>query len=64
MQVPREALLLRIFTGEDGTFGYKPLYEAIVLKAREMSVACATVLRGTCGIWLAGPDSHVHFAIV
>ena len=36
MQVPADAELLRIFIGEDDKFEHKPLYEAIVLKAREM----------------------------
>ena len=47
MQIPRDAVLLRIFFGEDDKFGHLPLYEAIVLKAREMHLGGATVLRGT-----------------
>ena len=46
MQLPRDAVLLRIFIGEDDKYGNVPLYEAIVLKAREMKLAGATVLRG------------------
>ena len=46
MQVPRDAVLLRIFFGEDDKFGRLPLHEAIVLKAREVHIAGATVLRG------------------
>jgi PII-like signaling protein len=57
MQVPSNALLLRIFIGEDDKFGHKPLYEAIVLKAREMQLAGATVLRGPMGF---GRSSHLH----
>jgi PII-like signaling protein len=57
MQVPRDAVLLRIFFGEDDKFGRLPLYEAIVLKAREMHLAGATVLRGPMGF---GHSSHIH----
>ncbi len=57
MQVPREAVLLRIFCGEDDRYEHKPLYEAIVLKAREMQLGGATVLRGAVGF---GHSSHLH----
>jgi len=57
MQVPREAVLLRIFLGEDDKHERQPLYEAIVLKAREMQLAGATVLRGPMGF---GHSSHLH----
>ncbi len=57
MQIPRDAVLLRIFFGEDDKFGSMPLYEAIVLKAREMRLAGATVLRGPIGF---GHSSHIH----
>ena len=46
---PREAVLLRVFLGEDDRAGGRPLYEALVLKAREMGMAGATVLRGPMG---------------
>ena len=59
MRVPRQAKLLRIFFGEDDKFGGKPLYECIVLKAREMHLAGATVLRGPMGF---GHSSRVHTA--
>jgi PII-like signaling protein len=49
MQVPRDAVLLRIFIGENDRAGGRPLYDAIVLKAREMGLAGATVLRGPMG---------------
>jgi uncharacterized protein len=49
MQIPRNAVLLRIFIGEDDRFQHQPLYEAIVLKAREMHLGGATVLRGHIG---------------
>jgi PII-like signaling protein len=57
MQVPREAVLLRIFIGEDDKADGKPLYEAIVLKARERHLAGATVLRGPMGF---GHSSRLH----
>ena len=59
MQIPHEAVLLRIFIGESDKLGHKPLYEAIVLKAREMHLAGATVLRGPMGF---GKTSHLHTA--
>jgi PII-like signaling protein len=59
MQIPRDAVLLRIFFGEDQKFGHLPLYEAIVLKAREMQLAGATVLRGPMGF---GKSSRIHTA--
>lgn len=59
MQIPRNAVLLRIFLGEDDRHDHKPLYEAIVLKAREMHLAGATVLRGPMGF---GPSSRLHTA--
>ena len=57
MQIPRDAVLLRIFFGEDDKVGHLPLHEAIVLKAREMQLAGATVLRGPMGF---GHSSHIH----
>ena len=57
MQLPRDAVLLRIFFGEDDKFERLPLYEAIVLKARELHLAGATVLRGHVGF---GHMSHIH----
>jgi len=57
MQIPRNAMLLRIFFGEDAKCGRLPLYEAIVLKAREMHLAGATVLRGPLGY---GHSSRLH----
>lgn len=59
MQIPSDAALLRIFIGESDRFQGKPLYEAIVLKAREMQLAGATVLRGPMGY---GRSSHLHTA--
>lgn len=57
MQIPRDAVLLRIFLGEDDKSGRQPLYEAIVLKAREMQLAGATLLRGPMGF---GRSSRLH----
>src|SRR5579872_4639880 len=59
MQIPKNAVLLRVFIGENDKSGHKPLYEAIVLKAREMHLAGATVLRGPMGF---GHSSHLHTA--
>jgi PII-like signaling protein len=57
VQIPRDAILLRIFIGEDDKHNRLPLYEAIVLKAREMQLGGATVLRGHIGF---GHSSHIH----
>jgi len=59
MHLPHEAMLLRIFLGESDRWEHKPLYEAIVLKAREMHLAGATVLRGPMGF---GKASRLHTA--
>src|SRR2546425_7270854 len=59
MQIPNDATLLRIFLGESDRWEHKPLYEAIVLKARELELAGATVLRGPMGF---GKSSHLHTA--
>lgn len=61
MHVPRDAILLRIFIGESEQAGDHPLYEAIVLKAREMQMAGATVLRGPMSF---GKTSVLHTAKV
>src|SRR5579884_2191919 len=59
MQIPQQAMLLRIFIGESDRYEHRPLYEAIVLKAREMHLAGATVLRGPMGF---GHSSRLHTA--
>jgi uncharacterized protein len=59
MQIPNEAVLLRIFIGESDRWQHQPLYEAIVLKARELHLAGATVLRGPMGY---GKASRLHTA--
>jgi hypothetical protein len=57
MDVPHDAVLLRIFTSVDDKSGLSPLYMAIVQKAREMHLAGATVLRGPLGF---GQSAHLH----
>ena len=52
-------MLLRVFIGESDRWKHQPLYEAIVLKAREMHLAGATVLRGPMGY---GKSSRLHTA--
>src|SRR4026208_672706 len=59
IQIPEDAVLLRIFIGESDRHRHQPLYEAIVLKAREMQMAGATVLRGPMGF---GKSSRMHTA--
>jgi len=57
MTIPENGKLLRIFIGEADRWHHQPLYEAIVLKARELGMAGATVLRGPMGF---GAHSHLH----
>ena len=59
MRPQKTAQLLRIFIGEDDRHDGHPLYEAIVLKAREQGLAGATVLRGPMGF---GHSSRLHTA--
>ena len=59
MTIPEEGYLLRIFVGESDKIGHRPLYEVIVLKAREAGLAGATVLRGVMGY---GKNSILHTA--
>jgi len=59
MQIPEQAVLLRIFIGESDRWQHRPLYEAIVVKARELHLAGATVLRGPMGF---GKSSRLHTA--
>ena len=59
MNIPEEGYLLRIFVGESDRHNHRPLYEAIVLKAREAGLAGATVLRGVMGF---GKNSVLHTA--
>lgn len=57
MKIPEEGMLLRILIGESDHFKGKPLYELIVLKARELGLAGSTVLKGTMGF---GATSRMH----
>jgi PII-like signaling protein len=59
MHTPTRGCLLRIFIGESDRWHGKPAYEAIVLKARELQLAGATVLRGSMGF---GANSKLHTA--
>jgi PII-like signaling protein len=59
MRLEGEGSLLRIYLGEQDKYHHLPLYEAIVLRARELGLAGATVLRGPMGF---GAHSHLHTA--
>jgi PII-like signaling protein len=59
MKIPEQGWLLRVFIGESDTWQGRPLYEAIVVKARELHLAGATVLRGVMGF---GANSRLHTA--
>ncbi len=59
MKISEEGQLLRIFVGESDQWEGKPLYEAIIFKAREMGIAGATMLRGLMGY---GATSRSHTA--
>lgn len=59
MKIPEDGWLLRVFIGESDTHKGRPAYEAIVLTARELGVAGATVLRGAMGF---GANSRLHTA--
>lgn len=57
MVLPEEGYLLRVFIGESDKYDGRPLYEWLVLKAREHGLAGATVLRGIMGF---GARSRIH----
>src|SRR5262249_46876143 len=59
MKISEDGQLLRIFIGESDRWQGKPLYEAIILKARELGIAGATMLRGLMGF---GAASRIHTA--
>jgi PII-like signaling protein len=59
MRLPDEAVLLRIFVGQSDLYEGKPVYEQIVLKARELGLAGATVVKGMMGF---GAASRIHTA--
>jgi uncharacterized protein len=57
MQLSEDGQLLRVFIGESDQWEGTPLYRAIVLKAKELGLAGATVLRGPMGF---GANSRLH----
>ncbi|HWE16546.1 MAG TPA: DUF190 domain-containing protein [Hyphomicrobiaceae bacterium] len=59
MHLPQDAMQLRVFIGENDRHQHRPLYEAIVLAAREQGLAGATVIRGPMGY---GASSRLHTA--
>jgi PII-like signaling protein len=59
VELERDSRLLRIFIGEADKLGHKPLYEALVLEAKEQGIAGATVLRGVLSY---GASSRIHTA--
>lgn len=59
MKLPEESTLLRVFISENDKYKNTPLFEAIVMKARELNMAGATVLRGVLGF---GAHSRLHSA--
>jgi PII-like signaling protein len=61
MELPRDALLLRIFLGEGDELEGEPVFRKLVLKAREMNLAGATVLRGPLGF---GRSSLLHASAI
>jgi len=61
MHFEEDNVLLRIFIGESDMYRGKPVYEQIVLKARELKLSGATVVRGMMGF---GAHSHMHSANV
>jgi PII-like signaling protein len=59
MHLPKDAVALRVYVGESDRWEHRPLYEAIVVKARELHLAGATVFRGSMGF---GASSRIHTA--
>jgi PII-like signaling protein len=59
MEIPEDSILLKIYVNEMEKWQHQPLFEAIVLKAREMALAGATVLRGPMGY---GKSAQLHTA--
>ena len=57
MGIPKQGQLLRIFIGEQNRYEGRPLYEWIVMEAKRMGLAGATVLRGIMGF---GANSRIH----
>jgi PII-like signaling protein len=58
--LPEECSLLRIFLGEADEYMHRPLYRAIVLRARELHLAGATVLRGSMGYGRSTHLQNIH----
>lgn len=61
MDLPEDAVCLKLYVGETDRHLHQPLYEAIVMKARELQLAGATVTRGVMGF---GASSRIHSAKV
>jgi uncharacterized protein len=59
--LPQECMLLRIFLGESDEYNHRPLYKAIVVRARELRMAGATLLRGRMGF---GRSNQLHNASI
>jgi PII-like signaling protein len=59
LKIPEDGMLLRIFIGDSDSYAGRPLHEAIVLKAREMRLAGATVFKGIMGF---GKNSRLRAA--
>lgn len=57
MKLQGKAKMLRIHFGEDDKWQGRPLYEAIVMKCRELDIAGASVFRGIAGY---GASTLVH----
>ena len=61
MHIDGPGLRLRVYIGETDSWHGRPLYDALVISAREMGLAGATVLRGVEGF---GAQSRLHSAKV
>lgn len=57
MELPEECLRLRVYVGESDAWEHRPLYEAVVMAAREAGLAGATVFRSSMGF---GANSRIH----
>ena len=57
MELPENCQRLRIYVGESDTWEHRPLYEALVVKAREEGMGGATVFRSPMGF---GANSRIH----
>ena len=57
MELKGEAKLVRIFIGESDIIHHIPVYERIVLEARKLQIAGATVFKGVMGF---GRTSRIH----